>query len=205
MSIGVKGLAVKGIKDVIHEQTEPINTWFREDLSRRNTLLIVGSLFFDLINLVGMYRFARYGTTYRIVMAVAVFFAVREFCIWVFQSEPPQGYAWGYPGVMSIFVPYGETYDFFYSGSVGVCMFNFLEFQAVGWTSWSIISIFTLVYQCFMHIALRSHYTMDIISGIVFAHYFWIISEKYSYLVDWHLFGIPLGKRQSKDRDLTDE
>ena len=33
------------------------------------------------------------------------------------------------------------------------------------------------------------------ISGIVFAHYFWIIADKYSYLIDWKLFRIPLAKR----------
>jgi hypothetical protein len=33
------------------------------------------------------------------------------------------------------------------------------------------------------------------ISGMVFAHYFWIIGDKYSYLVDWKLFRIPLAKR----------
>ena len=43
--------------------------------------------------------------------------------------------------------------------------------------------------------ALRAHYTMDMIAGIGFAHYFWILADKYSYLVDWHLLGIPLTKR----------
>jgi hypothetical protein len=33
------------------------------------------------------------------------------------------------------------------------------------------------------------------ISGMVFAHYFWIISDKYSFLVDWKIFRIPLEKR----------
>jgi hypothetical protein len=32
---------------------------------------------------------------------------------------------------MSIFVPYGETADFFYSGHVGVCMLMYLEFSRI--------------------------------------------------------------------------
>ena len=54
-------------------------------------------------------------------------------------------------------------------------------------------------------IALRSHYTMDMISGAIFAHYLWIMSEKYSYLVDWHIFGIPLEKRMAAYLGDTDK
>ena len=44
-------------------------------------------------------------------------------------------------------------------------------------------------------IALRGHYSIDIVAGLVFAHYIWIMAEKYSYLVDVKLFRIPLSKR----------
>jgi hypothetical protein len=93
---------------------------------------------------------------------------------------------------MSIFVPYGETADFFYSGHVGICMIMFLEFWSVGWKFMAIYSLFTMAAQAFLMVALRSHYTMDMISGVIFAHYLWIMSEKYSYLIDWYVFGIPL-------------
>lgn len=56
-----------------------------------------------------------------------------------------------------------------------------------------------------MMIALRAHYTVDIISGILFAHYFWIMAEKYCYLVDWYLYGIPLEKRMASSRSLSDD
>lgn len=54
-------------------------------------------------------------------------------------------------------------------------------------------------------VALRSHYTMDMISGVIFAHYLWIMSEKYSFLIDWYIFGIPLEKRMATDRGLSQE
>ena len=54
-------------------------------------------------------------------------------------------------------------------------------------------------------VALRSHYTMDMISGVIFAHYLWIMSEKYSYLVDWYVFGIPLEKRMATGLDESQE
>ena len=44
-------------------------------------------------------------------------------------------------------------------------------------------------------VALRSHYSVDMISGVLFAHYIFILAERYSYLIDWYVFGIPLEKR----------
>jgi hypothetical protein len=55
-----------------------------------------------------------------------------------------------------------------------------------------------MVMQIFLMIALRAHYTIDMVAGIVFAHYFWILAEKYSYIVDWNIFRIPLNKRMAK-------
>jgi hypothetical protein len=49
--------------------------------------------------------------------------------------------------------------------------------------------------QIFMMVALRSHYTLDMLAAVIFAHYMFIISERYCYLVDWYIFGIPLSKR----------
>jgi hypothetical protein len=54
-----------------------------------------------------------------------------------------------------------------------------------------------------MLIALRAHYTIDIIFGIIIGHYAFILAEKYSYIVDWLVFGIPLEKRMAKELNLT--
>jgi hypothetical protein len=46
-----------------------------------------------------------------------------------------------------------------------------------------------------MMLVLRAHYTMDMISAIIFANYFWLMGDRYSYLIDWKVFKIPLHKR----------
>lgn len=46
-----------------------------------------------------------------------------------------------------------------------------------------------------MMVALRSHYTLDMLAAVIFAHYIFIMAERYSYLVDYYIFGIPLAKR----------
>ena len=54
-------------------------------------------------------------------------------------------------------------------------------------------------------IALRSHYTIDMIAAVVFAHYFWIMAERYSFIIDWYIFRIPLAKRLANDNRFTSE
>lgn len=44
-------------------------------------------------------------------------------------------------------------------------------------------------------IALRGHYVIDLISGVIFAHYFFMLAERLSYLIDVKLFRMPFYKR----------
>ena len=143
-SIDIKGDAVHGVRDVILMDTKPLNDWFREDITRRNTLLIICSGLLDTMMIIAFYRFIRYATTYRMLMTMITFYTLRAIVQHLWYVEFPEGYDWGFPGFMSIFVPYGETADFFYSGHVGICMIMFLEFWAVGWKFMAIYSLFTM-------------------------------------------------------------
>lgn len=96
---------------------------------------------------------------------------------------------------MSLYVGYGTSADFFYSGHVGICVIHYLEFKACGWFYFSYFSLLVCFLQAFTMVALRSHYSVDMISGVLFAHYIFILAERYSYLIDWYVFGIPLEKR----------
>jgi hypothetical protein len=92
-------------------------------------------------------------------------------------------------------VPYGKTNDFFFSGHVGCCVINFLEFRSVGWPKLASFSLVTCLFQASLMICLRGHYVIDLITGVIFAHYLWMLAERYSYLVDVRIFRIPLHKR----------
>lgn len=107
----------------------------------------------------------------------------------------PDGYLWDFPGLYSITVPYGKTNDFYYSGHVGCCLLSYLEFKANGWFKFAYFSLVTMILQASLMIFLRSHYSIDIFGGLVFAHYIWMMAEKYSYFIDVKLFRIPFYKR----------
>jgi hypothetical protein len=44
-------------------------------------------------------------------------------------------------------------------------------------------------------IFLRGHYAIDIVTGVIFAHWIWLLAERYSYLIDVKIFRIPFEKR----------
>ena len=92
-------------------------------------------------------------------------------------------------------MPYGKTNDFFFSGHVGCCIINYLEYSAIGWRKLARFSAVTCIFQVALMVSLRGHYFIDLISGVVFAHYLWMLSERYSYLVDVKVFRIPFEKR----------
>jgi hypothetical protein len=44
-------------------------------------------------------------------------------------------------------------------------------------------------------IILRGHYFIDLFAGVVFAHYFWILAEKYCYFIDEYYLKISFKER----------
>jgi hypothetical protein len=72
--------------------------------------------------MIAFYRWTRYSSSYRLILASAMFYVTRSVCQSLIVIEYPEGYNWGYPGFFSFSIPYGETNDFFYSGHVGICV-----------------------------------------------------------------------------------
>ena len=129
------------VRDRVFEATDGINAWFQADVHRRNNFIIFCSLLMDINCLATFYRWVTFTKTYRFIICLCFFYGVRAVLQFIFEIPYPDGYNWGFPGVMSIFVPYGRTDDFFYSGHVGICMLTFLEFSAAEWPKFAIYSL----------------------------------------------------------------
>ena len=190
----MKEEGVNGIVDMTFIWTQPLNEYFQPK-ERVNILLICDSLTMDFLVCVQGYRFLRFGTTWRFIFAILPFYALRALIQGIDTFEFPEGYNWDFPGWFSEFVPYGVTPDFFYSGHVGSCIIHFYEFRACGWYWWSYYAIFVMFCQIFTMEATRSHYSIDMIAGMIIAHYLFIMSSRYVYLFDYYILGIPLEKR----------
>jgi hypothetical protein len=79
----------------------------------------------------GMVVFVIYGKTWRLPIALIMFYLLRMIVQKLFLLRYPEGYLWDYPGFPSLVVPYGKTNDFFYSGHVGGACVMMLEFRSL--------------------------------------------------------------------------
>jgi len=79
------------------------------------------------------------------VFALLSFYGLRAFFQYLDVLEFPEGNMWSFPGWFSLFVPYGTTPDFYYSGHVGSCIIHYLEFEACGLFWLSIYAIFVML------------------------------------------------------------
>lgn len=85
--------------------------------------------------------------------------------------------------------------DYWWSGHIGFCFINYLEFKTNGENRWSIYSFVLMIITTFFLIIMRSHYAVDIPSGFVIGHFIWILTNRYIYIFDYYVLGIPLSKR----------
>jgi len=96
---------------------------------------------------------------------------------------PEKGFYWNYPGVYSIFVPYGWTNDFFFSGHLGNCAITFAHVWDKGEGTWwrKYFSWWVVLVGCtqaFLMLVTRSHYTIDMTTGIMTGHYIYLLVGK---------------------------
>ena len=157
--------------------------------------MIVCGLMMDIMLIVLFYNFAFKGTTWRFPLALLMNNLLRMFLLNMFLMKYPEGYLWEFPGMYSITVPYGKTNDFFYSGHVSTAVISMMEYKATKQYYMASFSFVTMIMQVVLMVFLRGHYMIDLLSGLIFGHYFFIMAERVSYLVDVKLLGIPFFKR----------
>jgi hypothetical protein len=170
--------------DGFFELTTPINEFFNENKEPKNAILIFSSFLIDVLLVWFCVRYALWGRTSRQIIFFILFYGTRAAIQSFFLMRIPPGYCWDYPGFPSLAVSYEKTSDFFYSGHVGVMLFCALEHRWLGNRYMMWVALFVVFMESLIMIVLRGHYSIDIISGLVFAHYYWIVSEWISLHVD---------------------
>jgi len=142
---------------------------------------------------VGFVVFAIHGKSWRLPLALAMFYLLRLILQKLFLMRYPDGYLWEYPGFPSLVVPYGKTNDFFYSGHAGGALVMTLEFRTLATSlvrhrifmrTLQIFGILTIILQLFLMIFLRGHYTIDLVTGLMAGHYFYIIGDLFAPYMD---------------------
>jgi PAP2 superfamily C-terminal len=169
---------IECIWDGLFALTSPLNEFFVSNSFLRHLLLIFSSSLIDFQYLFFCYNYLLWGNSIRPVLFLSIFYGFRSFVQNIFMIRYPEGSIWDYPGIPSLTVSYANTTDFYYSGHVGILVFTALESRKNKYYQMMWISLASVIIESFMMIVLRGHYTIDLIAGIIFGHYFWIFSNK---------------------------
>ena len=105
------------------------------------------------------------------------------------------GFLFGDPGFRSLTVPYHDTNDFYYSGHIGTCFLIVLEYRSNKWFKMSYFTLFILINQWMMMCLVRTHYIIDMITGLIVSHYVFMIAERLSFFIDAKFLRIEGSKR----------
>ena len=161
-------VALGGISyDRFHVWLAPFNTYLNEHVWVANAVLIITSFHIDVI-LVGLGLWGIFGKTVRPLIGIALILFSREFCQFIVSENIPAGMVWHYPGFPSLVVTYHTSLDFYYSGHSASAMLSVMEL----WNrkpykrSYFVIAFLLLWMEFFSILAMRFHYSIDVITGL---------------------------------------
>jgi len=180
------------------------NDFINENAFWRNTLMIICSLFMDLMFLATGFNWILRGGSSRLIVSVVSFYLIRAAvqAIWV-SPFPEKGYWWNDPGFPSLVVPYGVGSDFFFSGHIGFVTICALEWKKNGNRVMAWLLAIGGIYTGFILLTYKVHYSIDLFTGVTFAHYLYMLVDENKEKIDETLIKIYCYGRTYGSRDYT--
>jgi hypothetical protein len=172
------------IDDAFFNMTFEINRKLTNLIQIRETILILSSFCMDAIYIVFSYYWISYGRSWRVIIAFCSFYLFRSLIQNLFQMTYPPGMLWSYPGFPSMTISYLKTNDFFPSGHVAFPIIVGMEFLKLNKPLLFIICLFSALFETVVMVLMRGHYSIDLLAGWIFSHYFFMLSDQYSYILD---------------------
>jgi hypothetical protein len=177
------------ISDLLHDWTAGLHARLLANPVAANATLIVTSAIIDAFGLV-LVGLSIFGPTFKPFLALLFVFVLRQACQAICTLPFPQGTIWRYPGFPSLFVTYGTSNDFFFSGHTAIAVIGAMEISAVapGWLALPLALIAAA--EALTVIVLRAHYTMDVFAAVFAAWFCEMLAARVAPTVDlWLQFG----------------
>jgi len=174
--IHLKGFPKEGIGDLSHDILQNQHDYFLNNRRASDKLLIISSLVIDIFGL-GLIGLGLFGETLLPFLALVILFIMRQISQAICSLPAPKGMVWHYPGFASIFVTYGTTNDFFFSGHTATAVLGAIV--ACILLPWYIaaLAILAATFEVWTVLVLRAHYAMDIIGAILGAGCAYILAQ----------------------------
>ncbi len=159
------------IKDLLFDWTQSVNEMLLSGTAWATFFEVSSSWCIDLIFLGMFVPWIYNGDSSRLILAFALFYGIRSLVQTMCVLPYPQGMIWIYPVIPSITVPFGVTSDFMPSGHVGFCIIGAAEFFKRRWYIPMVMAWIIGLYEAFVMLSTRGHYSIDLFFGAVMGHY----------------------------------
>jgi hypothetical protein len=177
------------IRDYTFVYTDQINFWLTEHKDFKKRYMIYAGFLMDFTQISGVIFFNFKFNTTRTLWAFIIFMIMRLNVQNIFFLGRPAGFLWEDPGMPAITVPYADTNDFYYSGHIGTCFLYMSEMFINGQKVMGFLILFILLNEWAMLMFIRTHYCIDMISGLFIAHQCLMWGERFSYFFDTKVMG----------------
>lgn len=172
------------IQDNLMNLFNGVNNFILHNSGWRNTMQIMTSLVIDILFLSTGGYWVLYSRSSRLIITILIFFGVRMAVQHMWYSPFPSGFWWYDPGFPSLVVPYGRGSDFFFSGHIGFILICGTEWKRNGFLSMYIFAICGAIFTTFVLLSYQVHYSIDIFTGLIFAHWCFMMVEGYQAYID---------------------
>ncbi|MEO8755424.1 MAG: phosphatase PAP2-related protein [Casimicrobiaceae bacterium] len=166
--IGARSIADGALYDHLHVVTAGWNRWLHDHPKAANAILIASSLGVDVVTLFVL-ALAVFGPSFMPFWGLLALFLLRQLSQAAVALPPPPGIIWRDPGFPSLFVTYGIGNDFFFSGHTALAVYGAMQLAALHIPALTVAGIVVATLQIVAVIALRAHWTMDVIAGLAAA------------------------------------
>jgi hypothetical protein len=155
----------------------------------RNFLIVSSACLMDVFFMSFIIVYIIKSNSWKHILHFGIFYGIRNaFVQGTFLLEVYDTYLWGYDaGFPSISVPLIRAADFFYSGHAGSAVVLGMQFKELGYSELFYVSIFISLYEAFVLCSTRGHYGIDIIFGILMAHYSYFLATPLGEFLDNHV------------------
>ncbi len=172
------------ITDFTFPLTEKLNHFLLENTETKKKLIIFSSLVIDIMVISFGFIWTSKGDSWRPIVSMIFFYALKMTAQLLLKIKFPDGYTWENPGIPSLVVPYAKSNNLYFSGQIGIPVIIGFEFDRMGMKIPMVLCLVITAMESIVLLAMRANYIIDILSGILIAHYTFLMSERYIYIID---------------------
>lgn len=169
----------------------PITLKLQEDSLTNDFLLLTNAFLIDALIVYVSAMFVLRGNK-SIMFGIILFYVIRGVSVTFGGKWPqPEPYMFNYPGFPSLFVPYDQTNDFYFSGHTGLLTGLLMDSMHHGYFKLSLVNFLGTLYTIFVLLVTGGHFLNDIIMGFVASTVCLRLAIRYKYSLSyWLMKGI---------------